>query len=535
MKLGFIEIFDSSTRAAAVPSLVLAAFGGLLSSALVPLASLGMRRSLTGIDLWVVVALYALVLWGCFRLRTRAATRASVALERRLQSIERELLARLRRASLRAVESHPQLEEAFSRDVETLRYIPRITSDFVHDVVLLVGLTAYLASLSVTATVAWGVLIALMISLLRIAVAESLDAATEFDGLFAELGAGMRQALDGLPQLKLDHRVADGVCGELDATITRLRAERRRRDRVQAGMETNAVVILLGVKALVLFMLPSLGLTDVSVLSSVIAIVIFIEGPLFDLVHKSQYLVGAEGAWRNLRAWEARLPPESGGADEARPDTFQRIDFEGVRFRYHDGDSFEIGPIDLSLRPGEIVFIVGDNGSGKTTLMKLLCGLYEPREGALMLDGVPLEGAQRIRYRRLFSVVFAQHQLFERAYGLDVGDPSQVQELLERFALAGVTGLRGDRFTSRALSSGQAKRLAMVVALLEERPILVLDEWAAHQEPQLRRDFYERLLPELRARGKTIVAISHDDRFFACADRIVRLRDGRLVEGEEPA
>jgi len=174
------------------------------------------------------------------------------------------------------------------------------------------------------------------------------------------------------------------------------------------------------------------------------------------------------------------------------------------------------------------VFITGSNGSGKTTLMKLLTGLYPPSRGEIELDGQPLAPHLRHRYRSLFTSVFMDHHLFGPAHGLDVADPGRVEALLRRFNLAGIVRFEAGRFTPLDLSTGQRKRLAMVVALLEDRPVYVLDEWAAHQDPYLRRYFYEVLVPEMRAAGKTVVAISHDARFFHLADRRLHLVEGRI-------
>lgn len=208
-----------------------------------------------------------------------------------------------------------------------------------------------------------------------------------------------------------------------------------------------------------------------------------------------------------------------------------RLVARGLAYAYsgRDGEAgFGLGPIDLTIEPGEILFIVGGNGSGKSTLLKLLTGLYTPTRGTLELDGVPVR-TQLAAYRERFSVIFSDHYLFSRPYGLPEPDPGVVRELLAELEIQHKTAFVRGRFTRRSeLSSGQRKRLAMVLALLEDRPILVLDEWAADQDPQFRRHFYERFLPALKQRGKTVIAVSHDDRWFHCADRVVVMDYGRI-------
>jgi putative ATP-binding cassette transporter len=225
---------------------------------------------------------------------------------------------------------------------------------------------------------------------------------------------------------------------------------------------------------------------------------------------------------RHARAGDAELPALT---------TFERIELREATFHYVDQGrpAFTIGPIDLSLGRGEVVFITGSNGSGKTTLMKLLTGLYPSASGEIWLDGRPLTPRLTDRYRTLFTSVFMDHHLFGPAYGIDVSDPERVAALLRRFNLEGIVRFEDGRFAPLDLSTGQRKRLAMVIAILEDRPIYVLDEWAAHQDPYLRRYFYETLVPEMRAAGKTVIAISHDARFFHLADRRLHLVDGRLI------
>lgn len=226
-------------------------------------------------------------------------------------------------------------------------------------------------------------------------------------------------------------------------------------------------------------------------------------------------------------------PPEARGATTSV--AWESIEFAGVTHEYRrEGQEggFLVGPIDWRLTPGEIVFLVGGNGSGKTTLMKLLTGLYSPRDGRLLLDERPVDDGNREAYRQLFAVVFDDGMVFEGLYGTNREDrEARARQYLRDLKLDHVVSIADGKFSTTELSRGQRKRLALLTAYLEDRSIYVFDEWAADQDPSFKKVFYEQLLPELKRRGKTVVAITHDDRYFAVADRIVKMEDGRLADG----
>jgi putative ATP-binding cassette transporter len=219
--------------------------------------------------------------------------------------------------------------------------------------------------------------------------------------------------------------------------------------------------------------------------------------------------------------------------DKPFPPPFQSIVLLGVLHRYYHEQSdemFTLGPIDLDFRPGEITFLVGGNGSGKTTLAKLLVGLYPPEEGELILNGEVVDHTNLDHYRQLFSTSFSDFHLFDRL--LETGGAaldSEGNRLLAKLHLQNKVKVENGAFTTLALSQGQRKRLALVVAYLENRPFFMFDEWAADQDPVFKEVFYREVLPELRTMGKAVLVISHDDRYFHLADRLIRMESGCLT------
>ncbi|HWX42154.1 MAG TPA: cyclic peptide export ABC transporter [Blastocatellia bacterium] len=212
--------------------------------------------------------------------------------------------------------------------------------------------------------------------------------------------------------------------------------------------------------------------------------------------------------------------------------SWDRIELRRVThtYRLEDGiDDFTLGPLDLMLQPGELVFLIGGNGSGKTTLAKIITGLYEPESGEMRLNGNPVTPEGLDCYRNHFSAVFSDFYLFETLLGLDSPDlDARAQDLLVQLQLNRKVNIKDGELSTVELSQGQRKRLALLTAYLEDRPVYIFDEWAADQDPLFRGIFYNKILPDLKSRGKTVIVISHDERFYHLADRIIKLEHGQL-------
>jgi putative ATP-binding cassette transporter len=226
-------------------------------------------------------------------------------------------------------------------------------------------------------------------------------------------------------------------------------------------------------------------------------------------------------------AEEQTVPPDA-------PPAWHRLEFDGVTYTYPpdvDGQAFVLGPVDFTLHRGELAFLAGGNGSGKSTLAKVLTGLYSPEAGVIRLDDVAIEDKNRDWYCEQISAIFSDFYLFDTLLGLDAPElDAQARRYLVELELDTKVQVTDGVLSTTALSYGQRKRLALLTAFLEDRPIYVFDEWAADQDPHYRQIFYDRLLPELKVRGKTVLVISHDDRYYHLGDRILRLDYGKLVE-----
>ncbi|GAB6040678.1 ATP-binding cassette domain-containing protein [Endothiovibrio diazotrophicus] len=347
------------------------------------------------------------------------------------------------------------------------------------------------------------------------------------------LFAALDDLVSGYKELKLN--VARGehyFRHAVDARLTALEAAWLRRQRWVAANYVTAEGVLLLLGGAMVFLIPALepGFSAVAVTAAVVAICIPAS-----LLRDAPQLLDAGRALHTLEEIERQLPASAGERPaEHAPRAvahFARLDTDGLRYRYRPqaGEAFSLGPLSLDFAAGRIHFIVGGNGSGKSTLFKLLTGLYPPQQGAVRVNGLPIDEA---RYEEVLAPIFFDCHLFDRLYGQTIGETKteQVNRWLEILQIAHKTRMEGGRLTHLALSSGQKKRVALAMALVEEKPLLLLDEWAADQDPEFRAFFYTELLPQLKREGRTVIAVTHDDRYFHVADHLYRLEYGRLVE-----
>lgn len=205
------------------------------------------------------------------------------------------------------------------------------------------------------------------------------------------------------------------------------------------------------------------------------------------------------------------------------------LELHEIEYEYdkEDGKGFKVGPIRHKFNSGEITFIIGGNGSGKSTLAKLLTGLYEPTKGFITLDDNKIEQKD---LSENYSTIFSDFYLFDKLYGIEwQRKEEEIHKYLEILQLDKKVDIKDGKFSTTKLSTGQKKRLALLVSYLEDKPIYLFDEWAADQDPEFRLFFYNTLLPELKERGKCVIAITHDEKYFYLADKFIKMDMGKIL------
>lgn len=353
-----------------------------------------------------------------------------------------------------------------------------------------------------------------------------------------ELFAHFRALCDGAKELRLHRpRRRAFLTQMLKRTIEDVRRHHTRGMTIYAASESWGNFLFFLFIGVVLFVLTRVLAVTPEVMSGYALIFLYMVLPMDAVLMAIPSINRTRIALERVEQGTAGLVNQVASApiatdDDGPASVFRSVKLVGVTHAYHreqEDRAFTLGPIDLEVARGEILFLIGGNGSGKTTLAKLLVGLYAPEGGRIEVDGAAIGDGERDGYRQLFSAVFSDFFLFERLLGVGGADLDvQAQRWLRELQLERKVTVDHGALSTTQLSQGQRKRLALLVAYLEDRPIYVFDEWAADQDPTYKAIFYERLLPDLRARGKTVIVISHDDRYFHVADRCVELDAGQL-------
>ncbi|KAA0683740.1 ATP-binding cassette domain-containing protein [Azospirillum brasilense] len=351
--------------------------------------------------------------------------------------------------------------------------------------------------------------------------------------------------LQTLRECKLNRRRAANALSDATACAEALRTERHRFGAEYSHYFTLSELTYYAALAGIIFLLPAVTNTDITTVVLAGHAAAFIAYPVITIVASYPSYISAETAARSYLAVEAELKapprPAQRRAKDAPPTgfaDFATIALDGASYRHPGRDgtgSFTVGPIDLKVERGDVVFVTGHNGAGKSTLIHLLLGLYPAQRGSLTVDGAVVTADTLGSYRDLFSVVFSDNHVTRQLYGAVSPEDGFADELLDLLEMSDKVAVNDRAFTTVDLSQGQKKRLALAAALLERKPVLVLDEWAADQSPYFRRKFYREIIPWMKARGITVIAVTHDDAYFDAADVQIQVEQGGLRRLDAPA
>ncbi|HYG24752.1 MAG TPA: cyclic peptide export ABC transporter [Verrucomicrobiae bacterium] len=453
--------------------------------------------------------------------------------------LRRSLVRKVLTVPLRALEEvgTPRVLVALTDDVNSitnaLLAVPIVTVN----VAILLGGAAYLGWLS------WQVLLGVCVMIVLGGIGYRLIMTSAFHHLHLAreqedtLYGHFRALTEGIKELKL-HRnrrnafLLDDV-QNTTAAYQRHTVAAEMRFIVSQNWTHLLYFALIG---LILFLLPTLVPMTRETLTGYVVTTLYLMGPLSGAISSISLFGRANVALQKIESVGISLAEKSTEVcpleKSAPPRDFKKLELCNIVHTYRhekDDSQFTLGPINVRFHPGELVFLVGGNGSGKSTLAKIITGLYIPEAGEIRLDGIPVTDQNRDDYRQVFSAIFSDFYLFDKLIGIGSDErDNRAAEYLEQLHLSHKVKVTNGTLSTTSLSQGQRKRLALMTAYLEDRPFYLFDEWAADQDPHFKNVFYTQLLPELKARGKTVLVISHDDKYFHVADRVIKLDYGKL-------
>ena len=520
---------------------VMSGLGGVSNAAILAAINSGAQAAGNGEVSVSSAALFVVALLLFIKTQHYILIATTVEIEAIIHKLRVRLMDEVRHSELLPLDEigRAAIVAAITKETATLTQATNMVAFAGQGVVLVFFVGIYIAYLS---------LLAFAVSVVVISVAGVI-----FHFKSRQVAAGTREAaewdnrlfdrlidlLDGFKEVRLNRSRSDDLFEdvvEVSRKAANIKIRSQSESYKQLVFSQSSMYLLL---AAVVFMVPAFSDTKGGSITQVTTALMFVVGVCMGIVQTIPVLLAADVASDNIERLEARLRAIASAAQVGTLEPrrrFDKIEMRNVVFSYKDKSSeavFRVGPLNFTLHSGDLVFVSGGNGSGKSTFLKLLSGLYEPDSGEILLDGVRIDDANRDAYRALIAAIFVDYHLFQRLYGITDPDPGEVDRLLTQFRLLEKTRLGGDgEFSTLDLSGGQRKRLALIVSLLEKRPILLLDEWTADQDPDFRRKFYDELLPELQQAGATIVVITHDDRYLAELDlpaRKLRMDEGRFV------
>jgi putative pyoverdin transport system ATP-binding/permease protein len=532
-----IKFFFQHSPLSVLLSLIAGILSGACNAALLAVINLGLKRSPTPSHnlVWIFVVL-------CVSLPLSRYA-AEILLSKLGQGALFSLRMRLCRQILAAPLFH--LEEIGSARLLTALTddVPNITNAITSIPLLCVNLALVIGCLVYMGILSWTLLL-IVLFFMVVGIITYQVPILMVNRVFGmarkeanQLQEHFRALTQGIKELKIHHQrreafIKDSLEGASGA-IQRYNLSGLKIYAAAASWGQSLVFVVVG---LIVFFLPNLRHITGPTLTAYAITLLYLMTPLQVVMNLLPQVTRANvalNAVTDLGFILGSKGSEGDGRVNSAVMDWQQLELRGVTRIYRregEDETFVLGPINLVLHPGELVFLIGGNGSGKTTLAKILMGLYIPESGAVYFQQEKVVPETQENYRSHFSVVFSDFFLFEQLLGL-VGPnlDDQARTYLDQLKLSHKVQINQGKLSTTDLSQGQRKRLALLTAYLEDRPIYVFDEWAADQDPYFKNIFYLELLPALKARNKTVVVISHDDRYYHVADRVIKLDEGQIV------
>jgi putative ATP-binding cassette transporter len=537
--MSFFQLFRREMQGSLPRLTLMSVLGGLSNAAILAAVNAGAQAAADGASSLSSAVLFTVSLVVFIKTQNYILITSTVEMEAIIHRLRVRLMDEVRHSELLALDAigRADIVAAITKETSFLAQATNMLAFAGQGIVLIFFVAIYVAYLSTTAFALAVIIVGGAAALYHAKGGKLATGARDASEWENRLFDRLADLLDGFKEVRLNRSRSADLFDDIDE-VSRTAANLKIRTQSEAYKRMifaqGSTYLLLGA---VVFVVPAFSATFGATISKTATALLYAVGWCFGLVQTIPVLAAANAAVDNIERIEAKLRAavvaEDGTA--AQTDHFNTIEMRGIVFRYVDKSAeavYQVGPLDFILRSGDLVFVTGGNGSGKSTFLKLLAGLYKPELGEITLDGMRVDDRNVESYRALITAIFTDYHLFRRLYGIPDPNPREVDRLLTEFQLLDKTQLVDGEFASLDLSGGQRKRLALVVSLMEKRPILLLDEWTADQDPGFRRKFYDDLLPTMKKAGLTVVAVTHDDRHLdelKLAARRFHMEDGRFV------
>jgi len=522
-------------------SVVIGVVSGFATARIMSLIALFLRGELSDWHLYAGMVVLALVTAVISNL---ISVRLSIFI---IYSMRINLCAQILKLPLREIESagSARLLASFTEDIPVISGAMLMVPTMIVNLAIVLGCLGYLGLVSLPASAFLVVFIAYEVTSYIITEKRAIKLMIRMRKAVDVMMKYFTAAHHGIKELKLHYNRRETFFNKLyRVAVGEVRIATRQFGVFYAALGSYANVLYFIFLGLLVFVAPLFLKTDSKTLITFTLVSLFLNGPIAILVTIIPEVRRAGVSFQAIQdlglssfVTEVQDPFADREIVSQRihqAPKLEKLELRGVRhtfYREREEGHFTLGPIDLEVASGEIVFIIGGNGSGKTTLAKLITGLYSPESGEILVNETVVTEDNRELYRNYFTAIFADFFVFEQLLGMEQAQlDERARALLQQLHLDHKVTIEDGKLSTRDLSKGQRKRLALLTAYLEDRQIYLFDEWAADQDPEFKDVFYRELLPTLKRRGKTVFVISHDDRYFDVADSTIKLADGHVEQ-----
>lgn len=538
-----IQFIEKETTKPYKQILLIVAIAGIANSLLLGIINHATQAVADNEDLSQYFLLYmltfALFLYG----QWYAFERAIITIEDAIYNVRIRLARKIQQVELPFMEEKGSnlLYARFTKsDTLISQAIPQITGAAQMSVLLIFSFLylAYISPLSFLISMA-SIFIAVFVFLSRTKYIKAL--LQEVQKKEVNYFKSISHLINGFKEVKINQEKGKDILDDIASQSSEIEQIKIEVGRQESRLWGHGRILVYSLLPILIFVVPSISEIPSASIYKISSTILFITGPIAILINTMPILNRVHLSIDELVQLEKEMDRATGDLDaeeSVKNDliflNFEEIIIKDVSFSYPDSDpnrgsDFRAGPFDERIAKGELLFIVGGNGSGKSTFIKLLTGLYYPDDGEMCVDSSKIDKTNYPALRNLFSAIYTDFHLFDKFYGVKNIDASTVNHWLKKMKMEGKVEYHNGGFTRTSLSTGQRKRLAFIAAMLEDKPVLVMDEFAADQDPQFRKYFYETLLPELKLMGKTVIAVTHDDHYFHVADRLLKMEEGKIV------